>query len=304
MKTILLMTITPADLPIAKYCLASIIPALSENVHLKLFFNGVRYDLQKNFLDEQNLTENVFIKSNWAHIQANSTTIKNQVGAFFDPLPDVSDFREGVYESCGEVWSRELVVEKNYDLVGIVDADFEIFSPKLFECFQQYFIEDNKLAFWSVDYSPRRFEYEPYSKTKAWIEERWHTWFCVYRRSALEKECHFYYLEEQTSEGIIKYDHSAKLQQKLILEHGFRGRSLEKNRKMFIHYGAFAKNRSLDGPILYLYRLLRIGKYNGYLHSHNSRLLATPLRIFFAVIYKTLRMQRFDKERSRYIFET
>ena len=62
MKTILLMIITPSDIAIAKYCVASIIPALSDEVKLKLFFNGVNPVIQNDFLSKLKLNKNLFFK--------------------------------------------------------------------------------------------------------------------------------------------------------------------------------------------------------------------------------------------------
>ena len=59
MKTILLMIITPSDIAIAKYCVASIIPALSDEVKLKLFFNGVNPVIQNDFLSKSNANSRI-----------------------------------------------------------------------------------------------------------------------------------------------------------------------------------------------------------------------------------------------------
>jgi hypothetical protein len=96
--------------------------------------------------------------------------------------------------------------------------------------------------------------FETYAQQDAKIAERWHTWFCIYRRAALDR-CHdFSYFEERDGTLPIKYDHSARLQKILTERYGYVGASLGKTcSDQFLHYGAFAQNRSLKGVSLNFY---------------------------------------------------
>jgi hypothetical protein len=127
----------------------------------------------------------------------------------------------------------------------------------------------------------------------------------VYRRAALEL-CHdFTYTEVREGGKLpVMYDHSARLQEVLVSEHGYTARSFSgEYARQYLHYGAFAKNRSLKGRGLAFYRFLRIGAHNGWIHRLHTPVLAAPARLLAYSAWKLLGMSRFDAERRRYLFD-
>jgi hypothetical protein len=166
------------------------------------------------------------------------------------------------------------------------------------------FAGDERLGFYSTDYTPTRRTFDTYSQTKCTIYERNHTWFCIYRREALQKNFDFEFVEQSGEDGPIKFDHSAMLQKRLKDDHHYKGAHLPASMHwMYFHYGAFAKNRSLTGWKLGLYRRVRIMHYNGYRHRHGIPLFADVLKLAGRVFNRLFRLNRFDQERRRYIFD-
>ena len=92
------------------------------------------------------------------------------------------------------------------------------------------------------------------------------------------------------------------LQKRLKDDHHYKGAHLPAPMHwMYLHYGAFAKNRSLTGWKLGSYRRVRILVYNGYRHRHGIPFLAKVLQFAGRVLNRLFRLNRFDQERRRYI---
>lgn len=301
----LLMLITPPDLPIARYSIRALSKLLrmSDKVTVYLYCNGL------NEKDEEEITavsgginSRVHIISNRQRLARIQNDIK--IGDWYITDEGNREFREANYENCGEVWTRE-VVRLPTDIVGIIDADFEVLDPAFVLYMRDQFSNDTQLAFFSVDYGPLHRIFETYSQTDAYLAARFNTWFCLYRRSALEKYPNFTYVEETAEDGLpVKYDHSAKLQEILNLQYGYHGESLDGHfGDCYIHYGAFAQNRRLRGGRLWLYRLVRIGTHNGWLHVHRSWHLARIIKRLSQFCYRIFRLSNYDRERQRYLFE-
>ncbi len=303
----LLMIITPPDFVIAPYSIKAIMPALNEKIKLVIFFNGIDPSSQKAF--QAKIPKNAWIeyRSNWTSVDQNRDQLQREIGTFYQV--DASngketDFRQGLYESAAQVWSRELLSSGENELVGIIDADFECLDTSWLKNIDKLFEQDSTLAFASVDYAPQNYSYESYSRTYAYLAERYNTWFCVYRRSALDLDNSFFYTEVPYKDSILKFDHSAKLQANLREHYGLHGAVIsDAQRWMFLHYGAFAKNRSLTEWKLKVYRFLRLSKHNGYYHFHHNKPFSYIVRIAGIAGYILFGMRRYDAQRRHYIFD-
>ena len=280
------------------------LPALSESVNLTVFFNGVSPDDQ-NLVKSKIKSNYIKYVSNYDRITSQHDLISGQVGQYYQTETGAMEKREGLYENGGAIWSRELITFKEWDLVGIVDSDFEVFEPDFIPKIVNAFSANPKLGFFSSDFGEDTQGYDSFSNQQAVFKKRYHTWFCIYRREALEKHPHFEYTEEVRDGIMHKWDHSAKLQEVLANTYGYVGASLDKKERWkFIHYGAFAKNRSLnDEAKLKRYRIMRIGKYNGFRHIVRFRIFSKPLSIIFDKAYSLFGMTKFDKERKKYIYQ-
>jgi hypothetical protein len=296
----LLMIVTPPELPIAEFTIKALekckeIPGLS----VMVFANGLDES------DEAKLkswaTCNARVLSNRQKIDKEKSTYC--VGAEYTTILGRRELRVGPYESAPEIWERELP-RLDADIVGIIDADFEILNVDFISAMIDAFCADPLLGFMSVNYSPEARAFDSYSQTWATIAERHHTWFCLYLRDALKREANFSYFEEKRGEELIKFDHSARLQDVLRRSYHYHGAVLDRNWSWaFVHYHAFAQNRTLSGPWLRAYRFLRIGSATGWVSAHNIMFLVPPVKLLSRILYRALWLGRFDSERARYRFE-
>jgi len=173
---------------------------------------------------------------------------------------------EGPFEKCDAIWDRELKkIDTPYH--ATVDADFEIldssFVPIMLACLDS---EPNLVAM-STDYTPTITDHDDsYSNEVLCLNERWHTWFCVYKRAALQcGVSHAVHVEPLS--GPVRYkswDTSGYFQKELKEDHGFELEVLDpKYQFCFIHYGAFSKNRNIHEWNVGLYRRLQILRKRG-----------------------------------------
>jgi len=297
----LLMIVTPPDFPIAKYSLRALrkhIPAVPD-CSLLIYQNG---------LSEQQECEiaSIIHGTKWLLISNRLTLPKNmKVGEDYQTDQGATALREGLYESQVDIWSRELV-RLDSPFVGIIDPDFEIFDPSFIPGMIAAFANDAKLAIFATEHWQTEKTYDTYSQQMCLLMERWPTWFCIYRKAALEQNHDFWFkqLRDETSGLPMYYDDSAWLQ-KTLVENGWRGRELERLHEWkYIHYGAFAQNRSLFGAKLKIYRFFRILQYNGFRHSHGSKMASKQLQRIGRRAYGVLGLKVYDREREQFLFKS
>ena len=173
---------------------------------------------------------------------------------------------EGPFERCDTIWDRELKrIDTPYH--ATVDADFEILDGKFVPVMLARLDSDPSLVAMSTDYTPTVADhYDSYSNEVIWLNERWHTWFCIYKRAALQcKVPHAYH--EEVREGSVRriaWDTSGYFQTSLKKDFGFALASLDaKYQSCFIHYGAFSKNRDINEQNVGVYRRLQILRRRG-----------------------------------------
>jgi hypothetical protein len=301
-NTAILMIVSPRDCPIALYTIPSLarLAKSSPCFQATVYCNGLSVQQIGQIAELLSGYTRIILKDNTEYLQSIRDTIK--IGHFV-PHPGTIGLRQGFYETAPEIWSRELV-RLSADFVAIIDPDFEILDDEFVNVMLDEFARLPQLAFYSTDYSPDQEIFESYAQEQAKIVERWHTWFCIYRRTSLEK-CHdFNFYEERDGRLPVKYDHSAMLQKILQHRYGYVGRSLSSAyHSQFLHYANFAQNRSLKGMKLRLYRAVRIAKHNGWAHKHHSTLIARIVRKLAAAGWRMFRLGRFDMERLRYAYE-
>lgn len=169
-----------------------------------------------------------------------------------------SDALEGPFEYCDPIWDREL---RKIDsrLIATVDADFEIFRPRFVEFMLRRLNDEADLIGMSTDYSPTEVVHESYSGNTIILNERNHTWFCMYKHTA--------FVQSQVSQAFHRemlvgapverncWDSCAYFQ-KSLRDQGLRLDYLHgKFRRDFIHYGAFSKNTSVTRESVATFRL-------------------------------------------------
>jgi hypothetical protein len=295
-----LMLVTPNDCGIARYAIESFarLSNRDDRISLVVYGNGIDAGQEDELRRYAGPHRRITVRSNSELMKKIEDSIA--VGKLYTDDRGRKHLRFGRFENCDEVWSRELP-KLGSVLVGIIDADFEILDASFVGPMLDEFAKDESLAFYASDYTATHRAYEVYSRQHAVMQARYHTWFCLYRRAALEAHGDFTFTEEVRHGETCKYDSGAMMQEILIGKYGYKGKALDpRSGYQFIHYGAFSKNRSLGGPGLAAYRLIRIGRHNGWFHKHRSRFLARVLRAAFILPALALEKCGFDKERQRF----
>jgi hypothetical protein len=298
-STTLLMLLTPPELPIARYT----IPALGRltsvaGVSVVVFANGLTVDQEQRVASWLATVPNIRLASNRERIAGSTGTMV--AGEWYTTDAGRRELRVGPYESAPEIWERELL-RLDAGIVGIIDSDLEVLDGAFIADMIAEFGADPGLGFMSVDHSPSRTIRDSYSGQHCVLAERYHTWFCLYSPAALRACADFTFYEEVRDGVLHKYDHSARLQHHLARQHGYHGAVLDRRwRRAYLHYAAFAQNRSLDARRAALYRLVRIGRHDGWAHRGLPAPGALAIRAASAACYRLFGLGRFDHERLRY----
>jgi hypothetical protein len=173
---------------------------------------------------------------------------------------------QGPYERCATIWDRELKhIDTPYH--ATVDADFEILDGSFVRVMIERLDSDPRLIAMSTDYAPKRPSvFDTYSQEVICLNERWETWFCIYRREALSCNVSHSYREESLPGPIRRnvWDDSGYLQRTLKQTYGYDLAVVDRKfQSCFIHYGAFSQNRHIDENNVAWYRRLQIAKKCG-----------------------------------------
>lgn len=264
------MIVTEPDLLIADYAVKSYRKIRDIPFKLRIYSNWVSKDLKERYF-------NAWRKYPFVEVDSNE---------WQDSQPKPQDRKlEGPFEKCTTIWDRELKkIQTPY--VGTVDADFEILNPKFIVTMLSRLQDNPNLGVVSTDYSPRDPEYyDSYSKEIICLNERWNTWFCIYKREALETNVSHSYYEEILSGPVQRnaWDSCGYLQKSIKDDLQFECESLDKKyQTCFIHYGAFSKNYQIDSSNVGAYRRLSVLRKRGFTGNDIvGKLIARVLLYFF-----------------------
>ena len=177
-----------------------------------------------------------------------------------DGRPRGKEFR-GSHFKAGYVWDQELT-KINTPYHATVDADFEILDGGFIRAMLERLNSDPELIAMSTEYGPRNERwYNSYTGNYIQLNERWHTWFCMYKRAALACPVSREPVVEHLPDSLISqnvWDDCAYFQ-KTLKEEGYKLAALDNSfRRCFIHYGAFAHNRHITPMNVGTYRQLKI----------------------------------------------
>lgn len=170
-KITFFMIVTDPDVVIADYAVRSYAKIKGIKFALRVYSNWVSSSLRRQYFPRWRKFSFVEI------IEPEGQTDENKP----------TDRRlEGPFERCDSIWDRELKkIDTPYH--ATVDADFEILNPKFLPVMLARLDSDPNLIALSTDYSPTvTNHYDSYSNQVICLNERWHTWFCIYKRKALE----------------------------------------------------------------------------------------------------------------------
>jgi hypothetical protein len=249
------MIVTPRDAVIADYAVRSYSRIKNLGFTLHVYSNYLLPDQKAYYFPRWERLPFVRIARN-PHHDADITAIGTRI----------SDERlEGPFEYCDPIWDRELP-KFTTDYVATVDADFEVLRPRFVSFSMQRLRDEPGLVAMSTDYSPTGVVFEPYTGNTIILNERNHTWFCVYRRQAFEvsQVSHAFHREMLVGAPVERncWDSCAYFQ-KSLRDAGLRLDHLRgKYRRDFIHYGAFSKNTTVTRDSVTMFRRLAILENN------------------------------------------
>lgn len=258
------MIVTPRDAVIADYAVRSYVKLKGYDFKLLVYSNYLLPEQKAYFFPRWERFPFVEIARNLHH-DADLRGINERV---------LADSLEGPFEYCDPLWDRELPrIQTRF--VGTVDADFEILRPRFFDHMMQRLKAEPDLVAFSTDWSPTEVVFEPYTGNTIVLNERNHTWFCVYKRMAFERSqvSQAFHREMLVGAPVERncWD-SAAYFQKSLRDQGLTFDYLHgKFRNEFIHYGAFSKNTTVTRDSVRWFRAFALLEHR--LHWRAAKLI-------------------------------
>src|SRR5919199_1714816 len=245
------MIVTPRDVVIADYAVRSYASIRNLGFKLLVYSNYLLPDQKSYYFPRWQRLDVVEIAANPQH-DDDLASIRGRID---------SDRLEGPFEYCDPIWDRELR-KIDSPFVATVDADFEILRPRFVQSMLRRLRRESDLVGMSTDYSPTEVVHEPYSGNTIILNERNHTWFCIYKHLAFERSqvSQAFHREMLVGAPVERncWD-SAAYFQKSLRDQGFRFDYLRgRFRRDFIHYGAFSKNTTVTRDTVALFRWLAL----------------------------------------------
>jgi hypothetical protein len=245
------MIVTPRDVVIADYTIRSYAKIRGLDFRLLVYSNYLLPEQKAHYFPRWEAMPYVDIARN-PHHDADIASIGGRINA---------EKLEGPFEYCDPIWDRELhAVGTEY--VATVDADFEILRPRFLHTMMQRLRTEPDLVAMSTDYSPTDVVYEPYTGNTIILNERNHTWFCIYKRTAFEaSQVSAAFHREMLVGAPVERNcwDSCAYFQKSLRDQALRLDYLHgKFRRDFIHYGAFSKNTTVTRDSVAVFRLFAI----------------------------------------------
>jgi hypothetical protein len=241
------MIVTPRDVVIADYAIRSYGRLQNDAFVLNVYSNYLLPEQKEYYFPRWAALPFVEIARN-AHHDADIAGIEARIN---------KERLEGPFEYCDPIWDRELR-KLDTPLVATVDADFEILRPRFLRFMLQRLRSEPHLVGMSTDYSPTEIVHEPYSGNTIILNERNHTWFCMYKSMAFERsQVSQAFHREMLVDAPVERNcwDSCAYFQKSLRDQGLRFDYLRgKYRRDFIHYGAFSKNTSVTRDSVALFR--------------------------------------------------
>jgi hypothetical protein len=246
-----LMIVTPRDVVIADYAVRSYSRVRDLDFALRVYSNYLLPEQKAYYFPRWEALPFVDIVRNPQH-DADLRDINGRIQ---------SDSLEGPFEYCDPIWDRELR-KIDTPFAATVDADFEVLSPRFLTHMMGRLRDESDLVGMSTDYSPTDVVHEPYSGNTIILNERNHTWFCIYKHMAFEQSTvsQAFHREMLIGAPVERncWDSCAYFQ-KSLRDQGLRLDYLHgRFRRDFIHYGAFSKNTSVTRETVALFRLFAI----------------------------------------------
>lgn len=245
------MIVTPRDVVIADYAIRGYARVKGLDFTLHVYSNYLLPEQKAYYFPRWERLPFVHIARNPQH-DADIAAIGARI---------TEDRLEGPFEYCDPIWDRELHTFET-PFVATVDADFEILRPRFLSKIMHRLHTEDELVAMSTDYSPTGVVFEPYTGNTIILNERNHTWFCIYKRRAFETSqvSHAFHREMLVGAPVERncWDSCAFFQTSLR-DYGLKLDHLHgKYSRDFIHYGAFSKNTTVTRESVAMFRRLAI----------------------------------------------
>jgi hypothetical protein len=301
-KITFFMLVTNRDVFIADYSIRSYMKLVKRGLSFKvlIYANCLGEEIRKFYFQKWQNFNFVEIIDNTDGV----STLKLKAGEIIVSPEGIKRMRDASCENYDELWTRELPKIKT-PYYATVDADFEILQEEFVLAMLKELDKRDDVVAMSSDYTPTlKDHFDSYSNQVIELNERWNTWFCIYKQEAQRcKVSHFYYEEITPTGKKCVYDSAGYFQKKLKEEFGFKIESLDmKFQNQFIHYGAFSKNRTLNRRSIWLYRRLSILKKVGLLNWNSTILDWTLNRLVRIIAFKVLSYYYSSAEKERRVY--
>lgn len=247
------MIVTPRDVVIADYAVRSYARIKNLDFTLLVYSNYLLPEQKAYYFPRWRRLPFVTLAEN-AHHDVDLSGISGRIQ---------TDALEGPFEYCDPIWDRELR-KLDTPYIATVDADFEVLDQRFVHAMMARLRSDDDLVGFSTDYSPTDVVHEPYSGNTIILNERNHTWFCIYKRLAFERsQVSQAFHREMLVDAPVERNcwDSCAYFQKSLRDQNLRFDYLHgKWRRDFIHYGAFSKNTTVTRETVGMFRLFAIAE--------------------------------------------
>ncbi|HOS16410.1 MAG TPA: hypothetical protein PKX15_05330 [Bacteroidales bacterium] len=291
------MIVTNRSVYIADYCISSIIKVLDilsndYHVQFKIYLNCLNTNKYEKFI------------AKWKNNKYTEI-------CFSELTPEDFTFTKGIYKAKnGKVYNYPLEFEEPFDKTYknsnanyfiAVDSDFEVLNPILVLDMLKYMEAHPDLPIFSTDRTETSQYFDSYSGDEIVLHERNDTWFLIFNNNYKVNNisCHpvdfyikpngekifFQFGKDNWNEYIDNckkqngkrqvYDGTAWLQHQIRSIYPFEIISIKdvhpKYDHMYIHYGAFSQNNSINSPFkIKIYRYLTIRRKIGFVFLPDS----------------------------------
>lgn len=257
------MIVTDSCAPIAHYCILSYRRLKKAGIRFRLvvYGNCLSKETEERYWPKWRRLDYVDLADNRDAVSGNPPV----AGETIVTPEGVERKLAGPFELGGTIWTRELK-KFGTPYVATVDADFEILDAGFVVRALELLENDRKLAGVSTEYSPDNPRYvNSYWNCEHFLHQRWHAWFCIYRRECLQGNVshHEYRYRDEATGQLRSYDDAGLLQHDL-LKRGWHFAALPKSfERQYLHYVAFAQNRDITPDNVGRYHRYRVWQWRG-----------------------------------------
>ena len=228
----------------------------------KLNFKLIVYS---NYIDE--ISKNKYFQ-NWKSIEYVELIENNHQEIKEFSFNDSVEFQQGKFDLPGKIWDEQLPKIKT-DVLGIVDADFEILSPDIVYKSIEIIKSDQNILGISHGFSPSHLTNskllpEDIASKYVFMQSHWSNYFIIYNKNNIDFNFSFAHRWEKKPNDIVFFWDTHSFIQNSLIPMGYKMLCIEEKYYFDgIHYWGFSRNTKINEKNVKIYRLLRIFAYRG-----------------------------------------